>query len=551
MESYLPENALSGLMLLPVATAALLLASRLLASILLGARGLPETGWWLIGFAGSACTLLYAIAVVAVGFDPERIGLQMQEHRVWLPSWGVSYFVGLDGLSLCMVLLTCLLVPLAWITSWRRTPRATRGFVLAMLALESGLLGVLLSLNVVQFYFFWELTSLAAACLVAVWGGTERVFAATKLVLFSGVGSLALLLAILALARLGFEQGQAWNLDLLATPGTAGVPLLEIVVPTGSEPVAWWSRQGWLFAGFALAFGIRLPFFPVHGWLVDVQSEAPSAVRALIAGLFLQLGGYGFLRFALPLFPDAAAASVPYLSLLAVVGILHGALVAMVQQDVKRLLAHFCVVQLGFVGLGVFSLNEHGITGSVVQMLSSGLVMAALFLALGFIHERRHSTAIADFGGLAKPMPVFAACLGTLLLASIGLPGLSGFVGEFLVLLGSFRSQPGFAFAACVGSVLTAACILWAYRRIALGPVERPENRGLIDLDWRERSVLLALILPILAVGVHPDPVLRRVEPAVLELLQTMHERRSAPPLPAEEEAGTLARSRVHVEAGS
>ena len=550
MESHAAGHALSALIFLPLATAGSLLALSALMAALFGSRGLPASIWWRVGFAGSVGTFVFAGIEVAGRFDAEHIGFQMQEHRVWLPTWGVHYFVAIDGISLGLVLLTGLLVPLVWLAAWKQDRRSPRGFVLLLLCIESGLLGALLSLNLLLFFFFWELTAIATALLLLTWGGARRVSAATRLVLFTGLGSFALLLALLVLAGIGFEQGDAWNLDLVAVRGSAGRPLLEIVVPADGAGGTWWSSQGGLFAAFALAFGIQLPLFPLHGWLVGAQSQTPGPGRVLIVGLCLALGGYGFLRFALPLFPDAALASAPFLSALALAGILYGSLGALRQRDLLRLLACLALAQLGYVALGLFSLDGHGLTGSVVHMLSSGLVMAGLLLAVEFIEERRRSTAIADFGGLAKPMPVFAAGLGILVLAACGLPGLSGFVGEFLVLLGCFREQRELAVAACAGGVLVAGVLLWLYRRIALGPVEHPENRGLIDLDWRERGILLALLVPIVAIGVHPNPVLRRIEPAVLELLRTLEERRTLLPLPAEEEAGTLARARLSAEAG-
>jgi len=316
--------------------------------------------------------------------------------------------------------------------------------------------------------------------------------------------------------------------------------------------VPWWQTQTWLFLAFALAFGIKVPLVPFHTWLPDAHVEAPTGGSVILAGVLLKMGTYGFVRFALPLFPVASVDFAPLLFGLALVGILYGALVAMVQEDVKKLVAYSSVAHLGFVMLGMFALNVEGLEGSVLQMVNHGLSTGALFLLVGMIYERRHTRRIADFGGIAKPMPVFAALFGIVVMSSIGLPFLNGFVGEFLILLGTFRAGPGAAVAATFGVVLAAVYMLWMYRRVMFGPVENAENRGLIDLGLREKAVLVAILVPIVWIGVYPETFLKRLHPPVLELLRVMEQKsaqvaQSHPP--ALEAATRLAQARAEGEA--
>jgi NADH-quinone oxidoreductase subunit M len=290
----------------------------------------------------------------------------------------------------------------------------------------------------------------------------------------------------------------------------------------------WWKTQPWLFAAFALAFGIKVPIVPFHTWLPDAHVEAPTAGSVILAGVLLKMGTYGFVRFALPLFPVAAEQAAPLIFGLALAGILYGALVAMVQSDVKKLVAYSSVAHLGFVMLGIFALNEEGLEGSILQMVNHGLSTGALFLLVGMIYERRHTREIAAFGGIAKPMPVFAFLFGIVAMSSIGLPGLNGFVGEFLILAGAFFASPWVAAAATSGVILAAAYLLWAYRRMFFGPVEEPENRALIDLSAREMFVVLAVVLPIVWIGVQPGPFLRRLDASVGDLLHQMETKKAA-----------------------
>jgi len=531
MGPYVEGHVLSWLIFIPGGTALFLLAVSVALRIFFGASGLPGVVWRAIGLGGSGLALLVAGVGVLGQFDPEGIGHQMVERAPWLPGYGIHYFVGVDGISLFLVLLTALVVPLVLLASWNQVERDLASFVLFVLLLETGLLGALLSLNLLQFYAFAELSFVPLWLIVGVFGGAGRIRASTRLILYSAAGSVVSLVALLIVYQLGFEQTGVWTLDWIgqASSGTPG--LIDVRIPIAGEDVAVWRTQPWLFAAFALSFAIRIPMLPLHTWMPEAHVEAPTAGSVLLSLVMLEVGAYGMMRFALTLFPNAAADAVPLLFALAVLGILHGALVAMVQRDLKRLVAYACLAQLSLAMLGVFSLSLHGLIGGVVQLVSFGLTSSALFLLVGVIEERRKTRDVSELGGLAKPMPVFAAILGVTVMASAGLPVLSGFVGQLLILLGSFAVDARAALGAGVGLVLLAAALLWMFQRVALGPVEKAENRGLIDLDWRERSIFLALLVPILWIGVHPNPVLRRIEPSVLELMKQIDERRDLAPI--------------------
>ena len=522
--TFLP--LLSGLVLLGIGAAA----------GLLGSRGLPPALWRLTGLASTTLTFLISLRLFT-GFDPTDPGFQFIERAAWLPDYGVHYFVGIDGISLFLVLLTTFLMPLVLIASWQDVDRSVRSYVFFMLFLETWMLGAFVSLNLFQFYVFWELMLVPMYFIIGIWGGPRRIYAAVKFFLFTMVGSLLMLVALLVVYYLGFEQSGALNFDLVRAPGAALPGVLDTVIPrTGEAP--WWRTQTWLFAAFALAFAVKVPMVPLHTWLPDAHVEAPTAGSVVLAGVLLKMGTYGFVRFAMPLFPDAAYEATPWILLLSVVGIVYGSLVAMVQSDVKKLVAYSSVAHLGFVTLGMFAWNAQGLNGSVLQMVNHGLSTGALFLLVGMLYERRHTRQITDFGGIAKPMPVFAAFFGLVTMSSIGLPGLNGFVGEFLILLGAFLSNPLWATLATSGVVLGAAYMLWMFRRVMFGPLDSPENRGLIDLGFREKFVMAAIAVPIFWIGIYPETFLRRIEPSVMELLQRVEERSAvARALPARAEA--------------
>jgi NADH-quinone oxidoreductase subunit M len=510
------DNLLTLLTFFPLWTALALLGTSLIASAL-GANGLPKLLWKPIALASTLITFLLSLRLFAV-FDPLRTGFQLAEHSPWIPEFGINYFVGVDGISLLLVLLTTFLMPIVLLASWNDIEKSGKTYLFCMLSLETGMLGAFVSLNLFQFYVFWEAMLVPMYFIIGIWGGPRRIYAAIKFFLFTMVGSLLMLLAIIVIYYLHFEQTGVLSFDFVAPPlGGASGGFLGTDVPIDGP---WWQTQSWLFFAFALAFAIKVPMVPVHTWLPDAHVEAPTAGSVVLAGVLLKMGTYGFLRFAIPLFPAAAIEAAPFMMGLALLGIVYGSLIAMVQKDIKKLVAYSSVAHLGFVMLGLFTFNVQGVTGSVLQMINHGLSTGALFILVGMLYARRHTRMISDFGGIARPMPVFAAFFGIVTMSSIGLPGLNGFVGEFLILLGTFQASPGIAICATSGVVLAAAYMLWMYRRVMFGPVENPENRGLIDLGMREKIVMLALIIPIIWIGVYPDPLLRRVEPSVIELLR-------------------------------
>jgi NADH-quinone oxidoreductase subunit M len=523
MGGMIESHLLTVVTFFPLVTALLLLVT--------GAR-LPDALWRSMALGSSAINFLFALRMFTI-FDPTRTGFQFVEHASWIPSWGIHYFVGIDGTSLVLVLLTTFLMPLVLLASWNDVQRSVRSYVFFMLGLETGMIGAFVSLNLFQFYLFWELMLVPMYFIIGIWGGPRRVYAAVKFFLFTMFGSLLMLLAMLVVYYLFYDQYQMLTLDLVALPGSGSPALLDTVIPVDGAP--WWQTQTWLFGAFALAFAIKVPMVPLHTWLPDAHVEAPTGGSVILAGVLLKMGTYGFIRFGLPLFPDAAVQLTPLILALALVGIVYGSLVAMVQADVKKLVAYSSVAHLGFVMLGLFAFSDaaggfrfsdHGVGGSVLQMVNHGLSTGALFLLVGMLYERRHTRMIKDFGGVAKPMPVYAACFGLVTMSSIGLPALNGFVGEFLILLGTFLVHPAVIGVIATSGVVLAACyMLWMFRRVMFGPVDKPENRGLIDLSLRERFVILAIIVPIVWIGVYPETFLSRIRPSVVDLREHMRER--------------------------
>jgi NADH-quinone oxidoreductase subunit M len=512
---------LSLVTFLPLATGLLLLGTSVLAR-LLNAGGLPPQLWRAFGLASTTLTFLISLRLFSE-FDATEPGLQFVEYAPWLPQYGINYFTGIDGISLFLVLLTTFIMPVTLLASWTDIAKSVKSYVFFMLFLETGMLGAFVSLNLFQFYVFWEVMLIPMYFIIGIWGGPRRIYAAIKFFLFTMFGSLLMLVGMLVLYYLSYQQTGILNFDLISPPGVEAKALLDTVVPTGGKP--WWCSQYVLFGAFALAFAIKVPMFPFHTWLPDAHVEAPTAGSVVLAGVLLKMGTYGFVRFALPLFPVAVVAYTPFILGLALVGIVYGSLVAMIQPDIKKLVAYSSVAHLGFVMLGMFALNTTGVNGSILQMVNHGLSTGALFILVGMLYERRHTRMIEDFGGVARPMPVFAAFFGIVMMSSVGLPGLNGFVGEFLILLGTYLTHPIAAVVAASGVVLSAVYMLWMYRRVMFGPIENAENRSLIDLGLREKLVLVLMVIPIIWIGVYPEPFLRRIEPSVVELLGRMEER--------------------------
>jgi NADH-quinone oxidoreductase subunit M len=443
------------------------------------------------------------------GFRAGSGGMQFEEHVPWLPSLGSSWHLGLDGLSLFLVLLTTALTALAVLSSFSAVTQRVKAYYMMLLALETGMLGTFVALDLVVFYIFWEAMLVPMYLLIGVWGGQDRIRAAVKFFLYTMAGSVLMLVAILWLYFLNHAQTGVYTFDLL--------DLYRLPIALGV--------QTWLFVAFAVAFAIKVPMFPFHTWLPLAHVEAPTAGSVILAAVLLKMGTYGFLRFALPLFPNATLAFAPVICTLAVIGIIYGALVAMVQPDLKKLVAYSSVSHLGFCMLGMFAFNVEGWSGSLLQMLNHGISTGALFLLVGVIYERRHTRLISEFGGLWKVIPVFASVFLIVMLSSIGLPGTNGFVGEFLVLLGAFRTQRIYTILAATGVILSAVYMLWMYQRVIFGSVTNPANAGLKDLTLREKAIFAPILVLIFWMGIYPGPILDRMRPSIEQTLDLVRSR--------------------------
>ncbi len=491
--------------------------------------GLPVVGaiaTALSGESGARRTALVfstAVFILSLGLwwavDTSSGTLQMVSRTPWLPRWGISYAVGIDGITLFMVLLSTGLTALSVLGSWNYIERQTRGFYALLLLLLTGMLGVFLSLDLFLFYVFWEVMLVPMYFIIGIWGGARRLYAAIKFFLYTMVGSLLMLVAILAMVyTVARETGRFdFGYEVLL----AHRELFSPMAP-------------WLFGAFALAFAIKVPMFPLHTWLPDAHVEAPTAGSVILAGVLLKMGTYGFLRFAVPFFPEVALgpAVSTIVVALAVIGIVYGALVAMVQPDIKKLVAYSSVSHLGFVMLGIWAGTVQSLQGALMVMIGHGLSTGALFFLVGMLYERRHTREIADFGGLARVVPALAAVFTVVALSSIGLPGLNGFVGEFLVLLGSYAAYPVATIIATTGVIFAAAYLLWALQRIIYQSLDRVENQKLPDLTPREWLVLAPLLIGIVWMGLYPRPVLDRMEPAARRYIELAAPGRVQEPVP-------------------
>jgi NADH-quinone oxidoreductase subunit M len=456
----------------------------------------------------SLVTFLLSL-VLYFRFYPGTGEMQFVESYSWIPSLGMGYRMGIDGVSLFLVLLTTFLTPIAIWSTWSAVTERVKGFMISTLALETGMLGVFVSLDLFLFYVFWEAMLIPMYFIIGVWGGPRRIYAAVKFILFTMTGSLLMLVAILALYFVNQSYTGVATFNLLDYQG--------IQLP--------YNYQIWMFLAFALAFAIKVPMFPLHTWLPDAHVEAPTAGSVLLAAVLLKMGTYGFLRFCFPLFPEATVHFIPLFSVLAIIGIIYGAFVALVQKDVKSLVAYSSVSHLGFVMLGLFALNMQSLQGSILQMLNHGVSTGALFLLVGMIYERRHTRLISDFGGISRVMPVFAAFFMIVTLSSIGLPGTNGFVGEFLILLGTFRENWLYAAFGATGIILAAVYMLWMYQRVMFGTVDKPENEKLNDLSWREKLILVPIVVMIFWIGIYPSTFTSRMEASVAKLMETVNEK--------------------------
>jgi NADH-quinone oxidoreductase subunit M len=439
-------------------------------------------------------------AYLLIAFNPHEAGYQFVEQVQWIPRLGISYHLGMDGISLFLVLL----------------------------------LGALLAVDLFLFYVFWEVMLIPMYFLIGIWGHGPRIYAAFKFILFTMLGSILMLVAILYLVHLGREHLGRLTFDL---PDLYGIPMTT-------------TQARWLFAAFALGFAVKVPMWPLHTWLPDAHSNAPTAGSVILAGVMLKMGTYGFLRFAIPLFPTVAVEATPVFFALAVIGIIYGALVAMMQADLKRLVAYSSVSHLGFVMLGLFALNPQGVDGAIYQMLNHGLSTGALFLLVGMIYLRRHTREISEFGGLWHRVPIFAAIFMFVMLSSIGLPGLNGFVGEFLIMLGAFLKIRLAAIFAVSGIILGALYMLWTYERVMWGPITKAVNSTIADLGAREIAVMVPLIVLMIFMGLFPKPLIERMEPSVDAMLQRVNAAEASARIATAERMAALTASQSRAEAG-
>jgi NADH-quinone oxidoreductase subunit M len=458
----------------------------------------------LFGFAGFLVSL-----PLWFWFDRSAEGFQFVERHSWIPSIGVQYLFGVDGISTLLILLTTLLGFIAILSSWTAITDRVRQYYVFLLLLQAGMLGVFCALDMFLFYVFWEVMLVPMYFLIGIWGSARRLYAAIKFFLYTLVGSVVMLLGILAL------YFQSRRIPGLETTGTFDVTRwYAMSIPP--------DLQFWVFLAFFLGFAIKVPMFPFHTWLPDAHVEAPTAGSVILAGVLLKMGTYGFVRFSLPLLPDATLHAVPWVVTLSIISIVYAALVTLVQKDMKKLIAYSSVSHLGFVMLGMFALNPLGLEGSVLQMINHGLSTGGLFLVVGILYERRHTKAIAEFGGLAHVMPVYATLTLILFLASMGLPLLNGFIGEFMILQAAFSANRVWAYWAVSGVVLGAAYLLWLYQRVFWGKITHEENRHLKDLSPRELATLVPLVAFCLWIGVYPKPFLEFLHAPVARLAETI-----------------------------
>jgi NADH-quinone oxidoreductase subunit M len=494
---------------LPLAGAVVLLLYSVLASRGGDQQKLDNQYRW-ITLLVTTVTFLVSLDLVR-RFDASIAAPQLGQKTPWIGALGVSYFVGVDGISIWLVLLTTFLMPISVLASWHITKRV-REYLLFMLVLEMGMLGVFVSFDMFLFYLFFEITLIPMYFLIGVWGGERRIYAAIKFVIYTVVGSLLMLVAIIAVYF--YHGGNSFDIVEITNNIAAG----KTIIPGGVKL--------WLWMAFALAFFIKVPLFPFHTWLPDAHVEAPTAGSIILAGILLKMGTYGLMRFNLPFFPDVSQRLAPWVMTFAVIGIIYGALVAMVQPDLKKLVAYSSVSHLGFVVLGIFAFTETAMQGALYQMLAHGISTGALFLCVGIIYERRHTRLIEEFGGIGTPMPQYSTMFLIISLSSLGLPLLNGFIGEFLILLGTFASPVPhaklFAVLGALGVILSAVYLLWMLQRVMFGEITNRKNAELEDLDAREKWALVPLVVMAIVMGVAPMLFLRASEKSVNGVKQTV-----------------------------
>jgi NADH-quinone oxidoreductase subunit M len=459
---------------------------------------------------GTSIVTFGAALLLWLGFDsaPGAAEFQFVERVPWIPIFGVEYFLGIDGISLMLIALTAFLTPIALLSSWESVQKKIKEFSIFMLLLETAMLGVFAALDLFLFYIFWDFVLIPMYFLIGVWGYEQRIYAAVKFILYTMAGSVLMLIAIIGLSWLHQGATGAYSFDVLR--------LYELDIPENT--------QYWFFLAFAVAFLIKVPLFPFHTWLPDAHVEAPTPGSVILAGVMLKMGGYGLIRFAFPLFPDAAMYFAPLLALLSVIAIVYGALVAMVQPDMKKLVAYSSVSHMGFVVLGIAAMNLQGVQGASFQMLAHGVSTGGLFCLVGMLSDRRHTRLIAEYGGIKRVVPRLTAAALLITLASIGLPGLNGFIGEFLIMLGAFRWDPRFVVVAGLGVILSAVYMLWMFQRVFYGELSDEHNRRMPDLSPREWSIVAPLVVLAIVMGVVPNVFLRPMEPAVNRIVERVEQ---------------------------
>jgi NADH-quinone oxidoreductase subunit M len=460
-------------------------------------------GW---GLFWSLATFILSLGLLR-GWDDGQAGFQFVERLPWIPQWGISYGLGVDGITLWLVLLTTFLTPLIFLSSWNAIHKHPKEYVISFLVMETAMIGAFFATDLLLFYVFFELMLLPMYLVIGVWGGKNRIYAAIKFFLFTIAGSLLMLLGIIYLVFQNYHQ--------------TGLPTFAIQELYGTQLLP--RAQMLLFFAFSLAFAIKVPLFPLHTWLPDAHVEAPTGGSIILAGVMLKMGTYGFLRFVLPFFPESSARWAGLMITLSVIGIIYGALVAWVQPDMKKLVAYSSVSHLGFCVLGIFAMNQTAIEGSILQMVNHGLSTGALFLLVGVIYERRHTRLLADYGGLGRTMPVYATFFVIAMLSSVGLPGLNGFIGEFLILAGSFKTAPVAATIAATGVILAAIYLLWLVQKVFFGPITNEENKNVPEIAWNEIAALVPIVVFMVWIGVHPTTFLRKMEPSVKHLIATIN----------------------------
>jgi NADH-quinone oxidoreductase subunit M len=481
------------------------LAGALLALIAGGRGDRPERESLVRWVALATSLATFAASLLLWGrFDPAAAGYQFEERFWWIQAFGIQYYIGIDGISLLLIVLTTFLTPLALLSSWESVHKSVKMFSFFVLALETAMIGVFASIDLFLFYVFWDAMLIPMYFLIGIWGYERRVYAAVKFILYTMAGSVLMLIAIIAVAwTYAAANGNTWSFNLI-----------ELQTLTFSR-----TMETWCFLAFAVAFAIKVPLFPFHTWLPDAHVEAPTAGSVILAGVLLKMGTYGLLRFAFPLFPQAALDFAPVLAILAVIGIIYGALVAMVQPDMKKLVAYSSVSHLGFVVLGLCAMNVQGVQGAVYQMLNHGVSTGGLFMLVGMLSDRRHTRLISEYGGLKGVVPRFVAVFLLITLSSIAMPGLNGFVGEFLILVGAFRWDKWMAAVAASGVILSAVYMLWMFQRVNYGPVTE-KNRNLPDLTPREWALMVPTVALAVVMGVVPGFFLRPMEVSVNRIIE-------------------------------